>query len=87
MRDRNYWPGSDWTPEERGNHEGYTAGYFIESAINNYTLTDGKDLRLYNGAKKLADCWVANIGPGKKPWFDGHEEMEQGASALWTLHQ
>ena len=28
-------------------------------------------------AKKLADCWVANIGPGKKAWFDGHQEMEQ----------
>ena len=28
-------------------------------------------------AKKLADCWVANIGPGKKEWFDGHQEMEQ----------
>ena len=48
-----------------------------QSAINHYTLTDGKDLRLYRAAKKLADCWVANIGPGKKEWFDGHQEMEQ----------
>ena len=40
-------------------------------------MTNGKDLRLYNGAKKLADCWVANLGPGKKAWFDGHQEMEQ----------
>jgi DUF1680 family protein len=32
---------------------------------------------LYNAAKKLADCWVANLGPGKKDWFDGHQEMEQ----------
>jgi DUF1680 family protein len=32
---------------------------------------------LYNAAKKLADCWVANIGPGKKAWYDGHQEMEQ----------
>ena len=54
-----------------------SSGYFIESAINHYTLTDGKDLRLYEAAKKLADCWVANIGPGKKEWFDGHQEMEQ----------
>ena len=52
-------------------------GYFIESAINHYTLSEGKDLRLYNAAKKLSDCWVANIGPGKKEWFDGHQEMEQ----------
>ena len=68
-----------WSPQFRGNHEGYTAGYFIESAINHYTMTGGKDTRLYDAAKKLADCWVAHIGPepGKKVWFDGHQEMEQ----------
>ncbi|MEH3105597.1 MAG: glycoside hydrolase family 127 protein [Sphingomonas phyllosphaerae] len=66
-----------WSPEHRGDHEGYVAGYFIESAINHHTLTGGRDLRLYDAAKKLADCWVANIGPGKKAWFDGHQEMEQ----------
>jgi hypothetical protein len=32
---------------------------------------------LYNAAKRLADCWVANLGPGRREWFDGHEEMEQ----------
>ena len=76
LADRKRWP-ERWSPDHRGNHEGYVSGYFIESAINHYTLTDGKDLRLYNAAKKLADCWVANIGPGKKDWFDGHQEMEQ----------
>ena len=76
LADRKDWP-ERWSPDHRGNHEGYVSGYFIESAINHYTLTGGKDLRLYNGAKKLADCWVANIGVGKKPWFDGHQEMEQ----------
>ncbi len=76
LRDTARWH-SRWAPETRGNHEGYVAGYFIESAINHYTLTEGKDKRLYNAAKKLADCWVANLGPGKKPWFDGHQEMEQ----------
>ena len=35
----------------RGDHEGYVAGYFIESAINHYTLTDGTDPRLYNAAR------------------------------------
>ena len=70
------WP-ERWSPDHRSDHEGYIAGYFIESAINHHTLTNGQDLRLYNGAKKLADCWVANIGPGKKEWFDGHQEMEQ----------
>jgi DUF1680 family protein len=76
LADRKEWP-ERWSPEHRDNHEGYVSGYFIESAINHYTLTGGKDLRLYNAAKKLADCWSANIGPGKKAWFDGHQEMEQ----------
>ncbi|GAB3902798.1 glycoside hydrolase family 127 protein [Mucilaginibacter boryungensis] len=77
LRDTSRWH-DRWSPREsRGNHEGYTAGYFIESAINHYTLTEGKDKRLYNAAKKLADCWVANLGPGKKEWYDGHQEMEQ----------
>lgn len=76
LADRKDWP-ERWSPAHRGNHEGYVSGYFIESAINHYTLTDGKDLRLYNAAKRLADCWVANLGPGKKDWFDGHQEMEQ----------
>lgn len=76
LSDRKDWP-ERWSPDHRGNHEGYVSGYFIESAINHYTLTDGKDLRLYNAAKKLADCWVANLGPGKRAWFDGHQEMEQ----------
>jgi DUF1680 family protein len=67
-----------WTPANRGNHEGYVSGYFIESAINHYQMTQGKDLRLYNAAKRLADCWADHIGPApKQEWFDGHQEMEQ----------
>src|SRR5215468_3519382 len=67
-----------WDPTHRGDHEGYTAGYFLESAINHYLMTDKKDARLYNAAKKLADCWSNNLGPApKKPWYDGHQEMEQ----------
>jgi len=76
LADRKQWP-TPWDPAHRGNHQGYSSGYFIESAINHYTLTSGTDKRLYNAAKKLGDCWVANIGPGKMEWYDGHEEMEQ----------
>ncbi len=67
-----------WDPKHRGDHEGYTGGYFLESAINHYLMTDKKDPRMYNAAKKLADCWYSNIGPApKKAWYDGHQEMEQ----------
>ena len=67
-----------WSPRNRQDHEGYVAGYFLESAINHYTLTDGQDLRLYNAAKKLADCWATHIGPnpGQIEWFDEHQGME-----------
>ena len=67
-----------WSPRHRADHEGYVAGYFLEAAIAHYMMTDGKDDRLYKAAKKLADCWDNNIGPepGKKEWYDGHQEME-----------
>jgi uncharacterized protein len=67
-----------WDAAHRGDHEGYTAGYFLESAINHYLMTGKKDARLYNAAKKLADAWYSHLGPApKKPWYDGHQEMEQ----------
>ncbi|MBM3746247.1 MAG: hypothetical protein FJW34_10655 [Acidobacteria bacterium] len=68
-----------WDPAHRGDHEGYVAGYFLEAAINHYLMTDRQDARLYNAARKLADCWCDNLGPPpKKPWYDGHQQMEQG---------
>ena len=71
-------PPEHWSPRGRGEHEGYVAGYFLEAAIAHYNMTDGKDLRLYSAAKKLADCWYDHLGPPpKKAWYDGHEEMEQ----------
>ena len=77
LRNTNRWR-ERWTAQGRGNHEGYTAGYFIESAINHYMMTGQKDARLFNAARKLADCWYDHIGPPpKQEWFDGHQEMEQ----------
>lgn len=74
--DRGAGPFNHW--ERRSDHEGYTAGYFLESAIAHYTMTGKQDARLYDAAKKLADCWYANLGPPpKKAWYDGHQEMEQ----------
>ena len=71
----NDWP--HWSPRHRADHEGYVAGYFLEAGIAHYMLTEGQDLRLYNAAKRLADCWDANIGPApKKPWYDGHQAIE-----------
>ncbi len=74
----NVTPGPFRRWERRGDHEGYTGGYFLESAINHYLMSGKKDARLYNAAKKLADCWCENLGPApKRAWYDGHQEMEQ----------
>jgi DUF1680 family protein len=59
-------------------HEGYQAGYFMEAAMAHYLMTGGKDRRMLDAARRLADCWVKNIGPApKRAWYDGHEELEQ----------
>ena len=58
-------------------HEGYVGGYFIEAGLAHYLMCERTNAILYNAAKKLADCWCNNLGPGKKVWFDGHENMEQ----------
>ncbi len=76
LRDTTRWK-NRWAPETRPNHEGYVQGYFLEAAIAHYLSTEGKDRRLFDAAMKLADCWADNIGPGKKEWWDEHEEMEQ----------
>ncbi|MGD0090412.1 MAG: beta-L-arabinofuranosidase domain-containing protein [Planctomycetota bacterium] len=77
-------PAPRWT--HVGDHEGYVAGYFIEAAVAHFRLTAGRDRRMYDAARKLADCWAANIGPApKKKWYDGHEEMEQALVRLARL--
>jgi DUF1680 family protein len=61
----------------KGDHEGYVAGYFIEAALAHYLLTGKKDPRLYRAARKLADCWCANLGPPpRRSWYDGHQGLE-----------
>ena len=59
------WP--HWSDRHRADHEGYVAGYYLEAAVSHYMLTGGKDLRLYNSAKKLADCWTQQHRPGRGP--------------------
>jgi DUF1680 family protein len=72
-----------WNPATRGDHEGYTAGYFIEAALAHYLMTGKSDPRMYRAARKLADCWCSNIGPApKKSWYDGHQEIEQALVRL-----
>ncbi|MGN6643180.1 MAG: beta-L-arabinofuranosidase domain-containing protein, partial [Verrucomicrobiota bacterium] len=73
-----------WT--DKGAHEDYQAGNFMEAAIAHYLMTGGKDTRMLDAAKRLADCWVRNIGPApKRAWYPGHQEMEQALVKLARL--
>ncbi|MEI7903302.1 MAG: beta-L-arabinofuranosidase domain-containing protein, partial [bacterium] len=70
-----------WT--NKADHEGYLAGYFMEAAMAHYLMTDRKDPRMYEAAKRLADCWYNNIGPApKQAWYEGHQELEQALVRL-----
>jgi len=57
-----------WT--NKYDHEGYLGGYFIEAAIAHYRMTGQQDPRMYQAAKKLADCWVNNVGPAPKRYLE-----------------
>jgi hypothetical protein len=66
-----------WSPQHRTDHEGYVAGYFLEAAVAHHRFTRGVDRRLYDAARRLADCWVRHIGPPpKQAWWDEHQAME-----------
>ena len=70
-----------WTDKHA--HEDYQAGYFIEAAIAHTLMTGGQDKRMIEAARRLADCWVKNIGPApKRRWYPGHQEMEMALAKL-----
>ena len=70
-----------WT--NRHDHEGYQAGYFMEAAMAHCLMTGGKDTRMYEAAKRLADCWERALGPASgKSWYEGHQELEQALVRL-----
>ncbi|MBN1421953.1 MAG: glycoside hydrolase family 127 protein [Planctomycetes bacterium] len=67
----------------KADHEGYNAGYLIEAAIAHHRMTGGKDARLYDAARRLADLWCETIGPPpKKDWYEGHQAMEMALVKL-----
>ncbi|MBE7500166.1 MAG: glycoside hydrolase family 127 protein [Verrucomicrobiales bacterium] len=72
--------------EQQARSRGLPAGYFIEAAIAHWHLTRGQDPRLYQAAKRLADCWVRHLGPApKKAWYPGHQAMEMALVRLARL--
>lgn len=65
------------------NHELYCAGHMFEAAVAHYRATGKKNL--LNVATKFADllCNTFGEGPGKRPGYCGHPEIEQALFKLW----
>ena len=68
---------------DMGYHEDYCLGHMLEGAIAYYQAT-GKDKWL-NAAKRALDQMMSVIGPGKKHWVTGHQELELALMRLYRL--
>ena len=55
-------------------HEDFSSGHLFEAAVAHYEATGKKTL--LNVAIKLADCFDATFGPGKRDGLSGHEGIE-----------
>jgi DUF1680 family protein len=70
-----------WT--DMGYHEDYCLGHMLEGAIAYYQAT-GKD-RWLKAATKALRHMMSVIGPGKKHWVVGHQELELAVMKLYRL--
>jgi hypothetical protein len=82
---RNVAPGSG---EERwsnlaSSHELYNVGHMYEAAIAYYLATGKRNF--LDVAFKSADLIAREFGPGKRPGFPGHQEIEIGLAKLYRL--
>lgn len=73
-------PGQEWTDMDK--HELYCTGHMIEAAIA-YAKATGKT-RFMEVAEKMVDCAMRELGPGKKDWVSGHEEIELALVKLYN---
>lgn len=77
-------PQNRWT-NLRDNHEMYNAGHLLEGAIA-YFRTTGRR-RLLDVMERYVDHIAETFGtdPGKKPGYDGHQEIELALVKLFRL--
>jgi len=69
---------------DMGYHEDYCLGHMLEGAIAYYQAT-GKDKWL-NAAIRALEQMMSVIGPGKKHWVTGHQELELALMRLYRLN-
>lgn len=62
-------------------HEEYCLGHLLQAGIAYYRATGNR--RLLDGGIRMADYFVANFGPDKRPMFTGHPELELAMVELY----
>jgi len=73
-------PDRRWT-NLRDNHELYCAGHLFEAAVAHFQATGKRSL--LDVACRFADCIERTFGPGKRPGYCGHPEIELALVKLW----
>lgn len=74
-------PQDKWTDMDK--HELYCLGHMLEAAIA-YKQATGKD-KFLGVARKMVDYVMSIMGPGKKHWVPGHEEIELALVKLFKV--
>jgi uncharacterized protein len=62
-------------------HEEYCLGHLLQAGIAYFRATGKR--RLLDGGIKMADYFVDNFGPQKRPMFTGHPELELAMIELY----
>ncbi len=62
-------------------HEDFSSGHLFEAAVAHYEATGRK--ALLDVATRLANCFDATFGPGKRAGLSGHEGIELGWVRLY----
>lgn len=62
-------------------HEEYCLGHLLQAGIAYYRATGNR--RLLDGGMRMADYFVNNFGPDKRPMFTGHPELELAMVELY----
>jgi uncharacterized protein len=62
-------------------HEEYCLGHLLQAGIAYYRATGNR--RLLDGGIRMADYFVSNFGPDKRPMFTGHPELELAMIELY----
>ena len=62
-------------------HEDFCLGHLLQAGIAYYRATGNR--RLLDAGARFADYVVENFGPGKRPFFTGHPELEMALVELY----